>query len=253
MLALGAGFDTAWFRLQAAGSAPAKYIEVDFADVTRRKAAIVATKSELRSLLNASAGGDEGQVTVDAAAGRIVTPRYCLLPTDLRDLAGFEAALREVGFDPSLPTYVLSECVFVYIDPPPVAALVAFLGSLLPTAAVVVYEQINPDDAFGRQMVSNLESRGCPLKGLKGTPTLAAHRERFLSSGWAYAESNSLDGIYRRYLDPADKARIERLEVFDEFEEWALMQGHYAVTVARNDAAGILAGVGFGASEDLSA
>jgi tRNA wybutosine-synthesizing protein 4 len=35
--------------------------------------------------------------------------------------------------------------------------------------------QIKPYDAFGRQMCSNLESRGCALRGVTQTPTLEAH------------------------------------------------------------------------------
>ncbi len=47
----------------------------------------------------------------------MVTPRYCLLPVDLRDTSQLAAALQEAGLDPAAPTYVLSECVLVYLHP----------------------------------------------------------------------------------------------------------------------------------------
>ncbi len=53
----------------------------------------------------------------------------------------------------------LGRCVLVYLAPEASEALVRRLGALLPCAACVVYEQIRPDDAFGRQMVINLEAR----------------------------------------------------------------------------------------------
>lgn len=47
----------------------------------------------------------------------MLTERYCLLPADLRDLAQLEAALAAAGLDPAAPTYVVSECVLVYLKP----------------------------------------------------------------------------------------------------------------------------------------
>ena len=45
---------------------------------------------------------------------------------------------------------MLAECVLVYLDPKDSSAVLRALASALSTAAVVVYEQIRPDDAFGR-------------------------------------------------------------------------------------------------------
>ena len=63
------------------------------------------------------------------------------------------------GLQPKLPTLVLAECVLVYMQPADSTQLMQQLGNLLPTAACVVYEQIRPDDAFGQQMLMNLEVR----------------------------------------------------------------------------------------------
>ncbi|KAG2486061.1 hypothetical protein HYH03_015267 [Edaphochlamys debaryana] len=92
-------------------------------------------------------------------------------------------------------------------------------------------------------MVSNLEMRGCPLRGLPSTPTLQAHRGRLLQAGWAQAEARSMDELYGSYLDSADRQRVERLELFDELEEWHMIQEHYCIALGRNDAGGLLPSV----------
>lgn len=47
----------------------------------------------------------------------MVTDSYCLVPADLRDLGQLAAALEAAGLDTSAPTFVLSECVLVYLKP----------------------------------------------------------------------------------------------------------------------------------------
>eukprot|EP00873_Tetraselmis_striata_P000327 jgi/Tetstr1/420591/TSEL_011679.t1 len=203
---------------------PAVKKQIDFPVVTKTKASIVSQTPAMLSL----AGADPA---VDTETGSIVSDSYCLMPGDLRDIGAFEAALRDNGFDPSVPTLVLSECVLVYMEPKYSQELVNWAGRTLPDAVFVVYEQIHPDDAFGQQMLINLESRGCPLKGIEATPTLEAHRQRFLRAGWGP----------RR----ADLRRIERLEIFDEFEEWHMIQEHYCITCGINDAQGLFRDFGF--------
>ncbi len=72
----------------------------------------------------------------------MVSPRYCLLPADLRDTAALAAALEGAGFDSGLPTFVMSECVLVYMEPQHSAAVVRWLGATLRCAAMAIYEQV---------------------------------------------------------------------------------------------------------------
>ena len=63
-------------------------------------------------------------------------------------------------------------------------------------------------DILVQDLVLLVQSRGCPLKGLPSTPTLEAHRQRFLTNNWEKAESLDLDTIYKHHLDPQDKRRL---------------------------------------------
>ena len=76
--------------------------------------------------------------------GRVVSEAYSLLPGDLRNTKACQAALEAAGFDPACPTYVLAECVLVYMDPEDSSSVVRWLGQWLRTAAFVVYEQVSP-------------------------------------------------------------------------------------------------------------
>ena len=46
-------------------------------------------------------------------------------------------------------------------------------------------------------------------------------------------ESITMNTVYDQRLDKMEKARIEKLEIFDEFEEWVLLQNHYCISVAK--------------------
>eukprot|EP00850_Spirogloea_muscicola_P009396 SM000052S17788 [mRNA] locus=s52:594894:598379:+ [translate_table: standard] len=237
VISLGAGFDTTFFQLQKEGRAPYKYVEVDVQEVTSRKAFTISSHDDLLQGL----GKDP---VIHADKGELHSSLYHLIPVDLRDLQSLDSALVRAAVDVSLPTLILAECVLIYLEPQSSRNICKWAGEHFTTAAFVIYEQIRPHDPFGQQMLLNLESRGCPLLGIEDTPDLESKTRRFTTCGWKVAQAHDMDEIYST-LDATDLKRIERLELFDEFEEWHIMQEHYCIAYGFNDALGLFEDFGF--------
>eukprot|EP00921_Rhytidocystis_pertsovi_P015411 GHVQ01024494.1.p1 GENE.GHVQ01024494.1~~GHVQ01024494.1.p1 ORF type:complete len:223 (-),score=24.52 GHVQ01024494.1:1251-1919(-) len=146
-----------------------------------------------------------------------------------------DVKLRETGFNKSYPTLFVAECVLVYMAPSESDALIQWAANAVDVdSAMVVFEQINPSDAFGRTMVRNMEARGCSLLSLPKYPTIDSQHQRYTSLGWRRCSINDMNSIYDHLLTPQERSRIQRLEIFDEIEEWRLIQAHYIILVTAN-------------------
>ena len=146
---------------------------------------------------------------------------YRLATADLRNVGEVEAALHAAGCDFSLPTLLLSECVLVYLEPEESCSIIAWAARAFARSVFVTYEQVRPHDAFGQMMMRNLEERGYSLRGLHAFPDLASQVARYKELGYQACSAADMNDIYYRLLPRVEVARIERLELFDEVEEWA--------------------------------
>ncbi|KAI9205854.1 S-adenosyl-L-methionine-dependent methyltransferase [Polychytrium aggregatum] len=225
VVSLGAGSDTRYFLLKAGGVSARNYFEIDFGENTVKKVGVLRKKKEMLELLEdykLAMGGME-----------IHAKGYHLIAGDLRKWeTEVVAKLESHGFDKRLPTLFLSECVMIYMLPQDSDALVRWVATHMDNAMYVTYEQILPDDAFGRVMLHNLKMRGIELPGIHSYPTIEDQKERYLKHGFDQAHALDMNQIWDHHTDPQEHLRIMKLEIFDEVEEWRLLSAHYCVSWA---------------------
>ncbi|KAF4318645.1 hypothetical protein BBO99_00004713 [Phytophthora kernoviae] len=229
---LGAGLDTMFFRLKNQELlVNCEYFELDFPDVTMQKVSTIKRRKPLNGLLGLS-DTKNFMTAVSSGYTELNVPGYHLLPCDLRDLEAVSAKLETVGIDRTVPTLFVSECVLIYMEAKFSTQLVAWAASYFDDVSFSLYEQILPDDAFGRVMMANIKARGCDLLSIHDFPTIDAQIARFTEHNYEVAQCWDMNKIYYHYLDPTERVKRERLEIFDELEEFHLLQAHYCVVVA---------------------
>lgn len=230
IVSLGAGSDTRYFTLHQEGlTEKLRYFELDFAEITAKKAAAIKKNRPLAESL-----GEE--VRIIRGGSGLASPSYTLLPTDLRNLQEMWTELKEHGFDPSLPTLFLSECVLIYLDVKESDAIIQHVAQECTAETMfLIYEQIRPNDAFGKTMLQNLRNRNIELKSLSRYPDPEALESRFFAMG--YGTARAYDIHEAENLLPKDElSRISQLEMLDEIEEWTLLAQHYCIAWAAKNA-----------------
>ncbi|PVU86949.1 hypothetical protein BB561_006454 [Smittium simulii] len=225
ILSLGTGFDTTYF-LNTSLCQSAKFFEIDFPAITKKKKSIIQSNANLLKFFKnfSESGIDQVEINTDS---------YCIISGDLREFDTTIAnKLLECGFDTKQPTLVISECVLIYLEAQYSNRIISWIDKHLLNVGFICYEQINPDDRFGQQMISILMERGINLPGIRSLPSLKSQEDRFITNyRWNYSKAVDLWEFYTS-IDPKEISRISALEYLDEFEELKLLLEHYCFTVA---------------------
>jgi tRNA wybutosine-synthesizing protein 4 len=235
---LGVGLDTLYFWLREDATIwrdDLVYFEVDFPEVLAKKLTAVLKRQSIWPLLDATKSEDLVATEMSASGTRqLHTPHCRYVSADMRIASELASAMSQAGFRDDTPTLFLAECVLVYMQALHGDGIIEWASSSVPKApsAMVVYEQTNPNDPFGKVMVNNLMQRGCPLLSIHEYPSLDGQRKRYMDRGWEQCSLADMNEIYSKYLDRADVERIQRIELMDEFEEWHLIQAHYFLLIA---------------------
>ncbi|KAG8218756.1 S-adenosyl-L-methionine-dependent methyltransferase, partial [Butyriboletus roseoflavus] len=234
IVSLGAGSDTRFWRISTGPRSHflKSYFELDFPDVTTKKAMAIRKSKELSTVL-----GSPESVTIASGGTALHSSKYHLIPSDLRHPPSTSLAPVLDGLlSSTLPTLLLFECVLVYMSPESTSALINWFvnhlaspheGSIL---GAIVYEMFGLQDAFGQVMLNNLRSRNVSLPGAAPYPTVDSLRERFTPHGFAFSCALTLNEVREKYINPPELERISHLELLDEVEELNLVLQHYAIT-----------------------
>ena len=105
------------------------------------------------------------------------------------------------------------------------------------TAEFCLLEQILPDGLdhpFAKTMLSHFEKLNTPIKSVDTYSTLAQQRDRFASRGWKTVDTWTLWQAWAnsRFLSADDRRKLDAVEPFDEWEEFALFGSHYCLVHA---------------------
>ncbi|KAI0368987.1 leucine carboxyl methyltransferase [Pilatotrama ljubarskyi] len=242
IVSMGAGSDTRFWRIATGPQKDvlARYVEIDFAEITTKKAMAIRKSKELSAVL-----GKPEDVSLAHGGTALHSPVYNLLAADLRkppaeSLAPLLTSGPPPLLSPSLPTLLLFECVLVYMSPTASGNLLRWFTDYFAAQdapqggrgvlGCIVYEMFALGDQFGKVMVSNLKARNVTLPGAEPYPTFASLPNRFLQHGWEVAKALTLKDIRREYIGPSELDRISQLEMLDEIEELELVLAHYAIT-----------------------
>ena len=233
IVSLGAGSDTRFFRLRSRGDSKPDviYHELDFPSNTAQKVALIRKSARLKSLL-----GDEQQIVW--TDDEVHSPFYHLHAVDLRSLHPSDASSSDARslphLDRDLPTLILSECCLTYLRPEAADDVVQYFAktALNPETplGLALYEPINPFDAFGKVMISNLAARGIVLQTVHKYSSLAAQKARLKLYGFSDGQGAvDADFLHERWIDEEEKERLNRVEMLDEVEELRMLMRHYCV------------------------
>ncbi|XP_019630266.1 PREDICTED: tRNA wybutosine-synthesizing protein 4-like [Branchiostoma belcheri] len=224
LVSLGAGFDSAYFRLKSEGLlVTTVFYEVDFPEVTQRKSDMIRGDELLLKLV-----GEDSRVVENG----IVSPSYKLIGADLRKVNILQCLLEHHGIHPDCPTLLLSECVITYMGVKSSNAVIRWAAETFSNAVFVTYEQVYPTDGFGAVMQNHFKKLGTPLMNIQRYRTLDAQRQRYLDLGWTCVSATDMNHFHNTLIPREEKLRVDSIEVFDEFEEWHLKCSHYAVVCA---------------------
>jgi len=213
IISLGAGSDTLGFWILEHFQ-NLHVFELDYASVVVNKSKMMESHSSIfQNISNLS-------------------DRLHLIPCDLRSSTdNLPESLKRSGFDPSKPCLFLAECVLIYLDRFVNDSITTFIASSVTDSSTPVYfasyDQVNPNDAFGRIMMNNLDARGCSLRSIENDTVSQASRLSRL--GFSRVRVEHMSHFTTR-------CAAKRPEIIDEVEELNLLQDHYMFSLASSRA-----------------
>ncbi|KAK0635117.1 hypothetical protein B0T17DRAFT_586727 [Bombardia bombarda] len=217
------------------GCKDAVFVDVDFPDLIERKRQTVVGTPELLGAFTGVATAATEELPPNVV---FRSDQYVQVGCDLRQLGTLRAALVSVLGD-------LSECVFLFVAEVSITYMetegadgVVEWAAGLGDSEFVLLEQIlpaGPKHPFADTMLNHFHKLNTQLKSVEKYSTVESQLQRFTSRGWKTVDVWTLWQAWTddTFLSAADRRKLEEVEPFDEWEEFALFASHYCIVHAR--------------------
>ncbi|KAH6713629.1 hypothetical protein BKA61DRAFT_46079 [Leptodontidium sp. MPI-SDFR-AT-0119] len=228
---LGCGYDPLpWQCLERypGASNGARFVDIDYRDLMLKKRAVVQTTAELNSMLT----------NIEISEGDVLfrSDQYIQLGCDLRDIGSLGRVLGSVVDIEKCSVLFTAEVSITYMNVEAADTLIQW-ASKFPEARFCLLEQLIPDGEdhpFSWTMMAHFDKLRTFLGAVRKYPTEEAQRSRFEDLGWPNVSVCNLWRLWSSYAfaTPEERIALDRIEPFDEWEEFALFGCHYFLLVA---------------------
>lgn len=195
----------------------------------RKKRAIVLETPHLRELLGASFSVSSSET--DPVLIR--SEKYCQLGCDLRELTALRQVLEGLVDLSECAVLFVAEVSVTYMDTESADSLVHWASSV-GQAEFCLLEQLlpyGPGHPFAQTMLRHFDKLKTPPRSVGQYPTLSQQKERFNSRGWPQVRIWDLWQAWssEEFAGADERAALDDIEPFDEWEEFMLFARHYFV------------------------
>ncbi|KAL9636371.1 MAG: hypothetical protein Q9204_002289 [Flavoplaca sp. TL-2023a] len=218
------------------------FVDIDYPELMIKKRDMVLDQSEMKHLIGDP--NDEAphlHSTGHESPIMIRSNRYVGLGCDLRDIARLDKILEEELQIHRCLVLCSAEVSITYMDVDAADALITWAAQY-DDVRFCLLEQLLPDGQehpFAQKMMQHFAKLGTPLRCVQRYPLLQDQETRFLRAGFHSVKARTLWNLWQDQSAVASDLRLHlnKVEPFDEWEEFALFSSHYFILEAKKSLA----------------
>lgn len=207
----------------------ALFIDIDYPDLMHKKRALVLETPQLKALLGPSfevSKSDEDLVLLKSE-------KYCQIGCDLRELEALRQVLDTLLDLSNCPVLFVAEVSVTYMDTESADNLLKWASSV-GKAEFCLLEQLLPygrSHPFAQTMLKHFDKLKTPPRSVGHYPAVKDQYERFKSRGWSSVRIWDLWDAWccGEFVNAQERAALDDVEPFDEWEEFMLFARHFFV------------------------
>lgn len=212
-----------------------KFVDVDHEALMVSKCDVVLQTSKMKNMLTLRTPKETKGVLLDS-------DEYVAVGCDLRNVKRLERLVKSVLPIEESAVLCIAEVSIAYMHPDDADAVLSWSSTLSSDVTFCLLEQASldrPDNPFTATMLRHFEKLGSPLRNVLKYPGNHTQSQRFFAAGYQNIESQNLWELWSSpaFLSPSERMRLDHIEPFDEWEEFALFASHYTFLIAQTGGA----------------